>query len=157
ELQENPANLLPEAQETRDNLVRLGQTMRDTDNSESGDSAIPSAYTYFGQFVDHDITLETTSATPDELVSPDLVPLHLDDIRARIRNLRTATLELDNVYGLTAPRDGQRMQVGHVTSLQGIQKPELRPPGKDDDNDVPREDRSNDIHHDRAARIGDSR
>lgn len=30
-LQRDPANLLPESRQTRDNLVRLGQTMRDID------------------------------------------------------------------------------------------------------------------------------
>lgn len=158
ELQENPANLLPEARETRDNLVRLGQVMRDTGNGESGDSPIPAAYTYFGQFVDHDITLETTSATPDELVHPDLVPLPLDEIRTRIHNLRTATLELDSVYGFPAPRDGQKMRIGPVARLEGTQRPDLRPPGKDDGNDVPREARNDhDILHDRAALTGDFR
>ena len=44
-LQKKAANLLPESRETRDNLVRLGQTMRDTGNGDSGDSKIPAAYT----------------------------------------------------------------------------------------------------------------
>jgi hypothetical protein len=157
DLHDDPANLLPEARATRDNLVRLGRTMRDTGGADSGDSDIPAAYTYFGQFVDHDVTLETSSATATQLVDPELVPLSLDEIRERIRNLRTATLDLDSVYGLPAPRDGEKMQVGPVTSLNGTAKPELRPAGKGDDNDVPREGRSGDIEHDRAALIGDPR
>lgn len=157
-LQDDPANLLPEAPETREHLIRLGQTMRDTGGADSGDSDIPAAYTYFGQFVDHDVTLETASATADQLVAPGLVPLSLDDIRDRIRNLRTATLDLDSVYGLPAPRDGEKMQIGPVTSLNGNTKPLLRPVGKGDDNDVPREGRApGDIEHDRAALIGDPR
>src|ERR1051325_8473180 len=52
--------LLPDAPETRARLVRLGDTMMEP-RDESADSSIPSAYTYFGQFVDHDITLEAKS------------------------------------------------------------------------------------------------
>ena len=156
-LQNNAANLLPESRETRDNLVLLGRAMRDTGGADTGDSEIPAAYTYFGQFIDHDVTLETRSATADELVHPDLVPLPVDEIRSRIRNLRTATLDLDSVYGLPAPRDGAKMKLGHVTKLNGTAKPLLRPKGKDDRNDVPREGPSPDIDHDRAALIGDPR
>lgn len=157
-LQDDPAkNLLPESRETRDNLIRLGQTMRDTSPGPAGDSNVPAGYTYFGQFVDHDITLETTSATTAQLVDPNLKPLPLEEIRERIRNLRTATLDLDSVYGLPAPRDGAKLVVGPVSKLNGTAKPLLRPKGKDDLNDLPREPRSNDIEHDRAALIGDPR
>ncbi len=157
QLQNNPNNLLPEARKTRDDLIRLGTTMRETSNDASGDSRIPAAYTYFGQFVDHDVTLETTSATADQLVHPDLVPLPLDEIRTRLRNLRNATLDLDSVYGLPAPRKGARLRLGTVSKLGGTEKPLLRPKKKDDNNDVPREGRSPDIEHDRAALIGDPR
>jgi Animal haem peroxidase len=156
-LQDDPANLLPTSRATRDNLVKLGRVMRDTGGGPGADSEIPAAYTYFGQFVDHDVTLETTSATADQLVHPDLVPQSLDHIRTTIRNLRTATLDLDSVYGLPAPRNGGRMGVGRVSPLNGTTKPLLRPRGKDDRNDVPREPRNTDLTHDRAALIGDPR
>jgi hypothetical protein len=158
QLQHNPDNLLPEGRATRDNLVRLGQTMRDTNPGDpAGDSDIPAAYTYFGQFVDHDVTLEATSATPAKLVDPNLAPLALDEIQANIRNLRTATLDLDSVYGMPAPRDGQKMKIGTVTTLNRPNKPFKRPEGKDDFNDLPREGRSTDFTHDRAALTGDPR
>ena len=148
ELQGDPANLLPVARKTRNDLVKLGEAMGTV---FGGDSDIPAAYTYFGQFVDHDITLETSSAPGSQLVDPDLAPLPLDRIRQETQNLRTATLELDSVYGLPAPRDGAKMRIGKVTGVGG------RPPGKDDDNDLPREPRSVDVVHDRAALIGDPR
>ncbi|MCA1703848.1 MAG: hypothetical protein LC808_11525, partial [Actinobacteria bacterium] len=132
ELQTDPANLLPEGQATRDNLVELGRVMIDDDPASGDNADIPAAYTYFGQFVDHDITLDVVSADLPELLAPDLAPLSLEQIENDIQNARTATLELDSVYGLPAPRVGAKMQLGQVTEIGG------RPPGKDDDNDLPR-------------------
>lgn len=157
-LQHHADNLLPETQATRDALIALGRSMRDTAPGDtSGDSPIPAAYTYLGQFIDHDVTLEATSAALDQLLDPGLAPLPLKDIRKHLRNARTATLDLDSVYAVPAPRDGDRMVVGRVTPLNATAKPLLRPPGKDDFNDLPREPRSADITHDRAALTGDPR
>jgi hypothetical protein len=157
-LQQDPDNLLPVARKTRDDLVALGRTTRDAGGQAGGgNSRIPAAYTYFGQFVDHDVTLETVSASLPELLDPDLEPLRRAEIRDNIRNARTATLELDSVYGLPAPRVGARMSIGRVAELGATDKPLLRPPGKDDENDLPREPRSEDPQHDRAALIGDPR
>src|SRR5437879_5849087 len=60
ELQTEEA-LLPETPETRATLIALGMSMKEPDSNRAPDSSIPSIYTYFGQFVDHDITLETKS------------------------------------------------------------------------------------------------
>jgi Animal haem peroxidase len=158
ELQNDPTNLLPEAGETIDNLIRLGRTMRDASGgAAAGDSDIPAAYTYFGQFVDHDITLEAVSADLPNLLSPDLVPLPVEEIKDKIRNTRTGTLDLDSIYGLPAFRVAAKMEIGKVTPLNGTSKPTLRPPGKGDANDLKREPRGTDPEHDRAALIGDPR
>lgn len=60
--------------------------------SSSGDSELPAAYTFFAQFVDHDITLDTRT----QLHGPAL------DKKAvrKLPNLRSASLDLDCVYGL---------------------------------------------------------
>ena len=158
-LQSNPANLLPQEAATPARLKELGRAMVDP-GAPTGDSTVPAIYTYFGQFVDHDITLESGSFTTAQLVSSALAPLPLAKIRDDLKNLRTATLELDSLYGPPAPRafpNLNKMQIGRVTSLQGTETPSLRPPGKGDDNDLPREPRSPDFAHDRAARIGDPR
>ena len=64
------------------------------------------------------------------------------------------------MYGPPAPRDpasNSRMLIGKVTKLNGTSVPFKRPPGKGDDNDLPREKRNADPLRDRAARIGDPR
>ena len=81
-------------------------------------------------------------------------------ITSTLHNLRTATLDLDNVYSPPAPRDPgnvNRMALGVNTQLNSNDIPRVRPPGKGLDNDVPREPRSADHAHDRAALIGDPR
>jgi hypothetical protein len=163
QLQDDPDNLLPVSQATRDALVALGDAMADTggdDPAKDTNPPISAAYTYFGQFVDHDITLEASSAPGSRLTAEDLEPLPLNRIREDTLNLRTALLELDSVYGLPAERDPQdrlKLRVGEVTDLGNQPIPLSRPPGKDDENDLPREGASADVVHDRAALIGDPR
>ncbi len=167
ELQTNPDNLLPEGQETRDALIKLGQTMRDVSNGSSeGDSSIPAAYTYLGQFIDHDITVDLVSA-PElaDLLKPELTPLGADFIQDNLHNGRTPMLDLDSVYGLPAPYQNERLGTGKATRLDrsqapfsNNQAPFLRPEKKNDDNhDVPRDPRHKDPNYDRAALIGDPR
>jgi Animal haem peroxidase len=162
-LQTDDANLLPTLKQTRDDLVKLGRTMRDSGPTNSN---IPAAYTYFGQFVDHDSTLETTSSGTGQtegglagLLDPNLAPLALEAITDTLRNLRTATLDLDTVYGPPAPRDGDEMELGIVTALGNQPVPGARPERAQDDpfQDLPREPRSTVDEHDRAALIGDPR
>ena len=166
-LQGDDANFLPENADTPENLKKLGRTMEDP-NVRGEDAPIPAAYTYFGQFVDHDITLDAQpadlppsgSGTVPDLLDPGMTPLPLAEIRNALRNFRSATLDLDSLYGLPAPRDpanGAKMKIGVVAELNGTEEPLLRPPNKGDDNDVPREPRADNIEHDRAALIGDPR
>lgn len=71
-------------------LEALAAAMKDpAANPASGDNLkIPAGYTYLGQFVDHDITLDLTSLS--ERVSDPLA----------VENFRTPGLDLDSVYGL---------------------------------------------------------
>jgi Animal haem peroxidase/LysM domain len=159
ELQDDPAKLLPRSATTVKRLKELGRTMVDP-GAATGDGTVPAIYTYFGQFVDHDITFETSSFRTADLLAPGLAPLPVARIRDELKNLRTASLELDSLYGPPAPRDPanhSRLLVGKVTRLNGTQVPLKRPPGKGDDNDLPREPRNADPLFDRAARIGDPR
>ncbi len=155
-LQENPGALLPVSAQTVLHLKRLGRAMLDPTPGDSKNSNIPAAYTYLGQFIDHDITLETLSATLPQLQDPALEPMTLEKVKATLFNTRTATLDLDSVYGVPAPRNGPRMKIGTVALTNPAARIQ-RPAGKTDDNDLPREERSTDPQFDRSALIGDPR
>ena len=68
-----------------------GGVMHDFDDS-SPDGDVPAGYIFFAQFVDHDITLDTTSPLRPE------TPLTATKV-GEIGNLRSASLDLDSVYG----------------------------------------------------------
>lgn len=68
-------------------LDTLGDLMGDSGRETSPDSSIPAGFTYIGQFVDHDVTLDVSS-TLDALTDANT-----------IHNMRTPALDLDSVYG----------------------------------------------------------
>jgi len=69
-------------------LNQLGDLMGNSGRESSiGDSSIPAGYTYFGQFVDHDITFDVSSSIDKPNNAPD------------IDNMRTPQLDLDSLYG----------------------------------------------------------
>lgn len=79
---------LPYATATINNLKMLGNEMGSKPNVN--DTTIPAGYTYLGQFIDHDITLDpfsdiNTASTPKEV--------------EQLNNFRTPKLDLDSVYG----------------------------------------------------------
>ncbi len=55
--------------------------------ADAGVSSVPSGYTYFGQFVDHDVTFDISST------------LDADTDANTINNMRSPALDLDSVYG----------------------------------------------------------
>jgi hypothetical protein len=72
--------------------MALGTAMTATfdppkDGADAEESAIPALYTYFGQFVDHDITFDPMT-TLIQRSDPDA-----------LTDFRTPALDLDNVYG----------------------------------------------------------
>lgn len=78
--------------DSRDALMLLGKLMTSSfdppkDGSDAEESGIPALYTYFGQFVDHDITFDPMT-TLVKHSDPDAVT-----------DFRTPALDLDNVYG----------------------------------------------------------
>ncbi len=79
-------------EEVKRNLKKLGDAMSATfdppkDGKDEEESGIPALYTYFGQFVDHDITFDPTSSLQKQK-DPD-----------GLTDFRTPALDLDNIYG----------------------------------------------------------
>lgn len=92
-----------------------------------GDSDVPAVMTYFGQFIDHDITANTNTERPElglEIGADWIVPQDRGLVADRLRNLRRGSLRLDSLYGdgpidgpetrraMAAMRDGDLMRVG---------------------------------------------
>jgi hypothetical protein len=68
-------------------LAELGQAMKDVESTQSNVHEMPLAgYTYLGQFIDHDLTLDIT---PLEFAQPTAECIH---------NFRAQFLDLDHVY-----------------------------------------------------------
>ena len=76
-----PFNLVTQAL-----MGQLGALMADPARSNP-DSTIPAGYTYFGQFVDHDVTLDVSSS------------LDVVTDATTVNNMRTPALDLDSMYG----------------------------------------------------------
>jgi hypothetical protein len=76
--------------DVEEGLRELGQAMRDTEDAIEpvNQPDLPTAgYTYWGQFIDHDLTLDLTPL--------ERVPATIE----QIPNFRTPVLDLDNLYG----------------------------------------------------------
>ncbi|MFK7804187.1 MAG: peroxidase family protein [Anaerolineae bacterium] len=86
--------------------------LKGSDQDEKDDSNIPAGYTYFGQFVDHDITFDPISS------------LMRQNDPSGLLNHRTPRLDLDNLYGrgpgasrhLYDADDKFRFAIAHVKS-----------------------------------------
>jgi hypothetical protein len=66
----------------------------------TGNSTIPTVYTYWGQFIDHDLTANTDrDAEVSNITRPDLAPLPPGFVVENLKNLRQPTVNLDSVYG----------------------------------------------------------
>jgi len=90
------ATKLPFNATTQALLGQLGNMMGDAgrdpnpnsnDPSDAGVSSVPAGFVYFGQFVDHDITLDVSSS------------LDAADDANTINNMRSPSLDLDSLYG----------------------------------------------------------
>ena len=149
---EDEAALLTPGSETVEKLTALGIAMEDTDKEDTSNSLLPSIFTYFGQFIAHDISWE--KGTKNMLSAADIKPCEREQVEA-IEDKRTGNLDLDCVYGdatLAPPLESD----GTLT-LGLVAHSSCRPPHKDDHNDVPRKKYSSVPEEDRAALIGDPR
>jgi hypothetical protein len=83
-------------------------------DADDNPDKVPSFFTYFGQFLDHDMTLDTLPL-PSDFVDPNTIPnnrdqrLNLDSVYGLRRNLKPELYEADRkhlkVNGLDLPRN----------------------------------------------------
>ena len=127
ELKGKPARSSSDIEE---GLVRLGEAMVDKDPSVEPESQpeLPTAgYTYFGQFIDHDLTL-------------DLTPLNkATDKVEQSQNFRTAFLDLDHLYGGGPNMSPFLYQIGNHNAERFLIGKTIETPGLNaSEDDLPR-------------------
>jgi hypothetical protein len=106
-LKTKPESRLPgEPAKVTADLKALGAAMVDdappaqTDPAVEVNSAIPAVYTYWGQFIDHDLTANTDrDSTTSDITKTPLTPVDPSVVTTNLRNLRRPTFDLDSVYG----------------------------------------------------------
>ena len=118
---------------------------------QAGNSTIPPVYTYWGQFIDHDITANTDrqNSVTDLTIHP-VQPVPPEQVRQALRNLRQPALNLDSVYAdgpgmaggpATGLYDGPALRVGEVAQVNDDGSPirgDHVTPAGDERHDLPR-------------------
>lgn len=112
-------------------LMALGQAMDDTPNFKDHPT-MPAGFTYFGQFLDHDITFDLTAGLPDTALTPE-----------EIRQGRSPSLDLDSVYGRGPARETRGLYEADRLHLKvgktvGLGRPGATPESIPLPNDLPR-------------------
>jgi hypothetical protein len=106
-----PADFGKSDTETEQNLLALGKGMvaahdDPKDGPDEEESGIPSAYTYLGQFIDHDLTFDPASSLQQQ-----------DDPEGLV-DFRTPRFDLDNIYG-KGPDDAPYLYHSNNTFILG--------------------------------------
>ncbi len=147
ELQSDPKNRLPQDDTAKiiKGLNDLGIAMAFSDSPEAS-STIPPVYTYWGQFIDHDITANTNKdSLGTSITDVNFTPVSPEVVRKELRNARTPFLDLDSVYGEGPTKDpemyqdgGIKLKIGQLAPLpSGIGFVKI-PPVEDTGRDLPR-------------------
>ncbi|MGB7433498.1 MAG: peroxidase family protein [Ahrensia sp.] len=133
----------------------LGDRMVATPEMSRKDSDIPAGYTYFGQFVDHDISFDNTKKEADVPETDEIEPTRDNDLIQK----RSPSLDLDSLYGGTAARDTALFDGAHFKI--GTNSPSVQGKGAigktDMHNDLPRAIVSTPKGPKLRAQIGDER
>jgi hypothetical protein len=124
-----PENYLPEAPVTVDELDQLGDLMIDVvadDNTQEDaakDSTLPPILTYWGQFLDHELTARTDREGAITNIVNAHPPAASSDVERNFRNARSPRFDLDSVYGGSpvGPDIGPEV----VTVISGLRHPTL--------------------------------
>src|SRR6202165_4294501 len=146
-----PADFGVSDTETEKNLLALGAAMEapHEDLNETPDpeeSGIPSAYTYLGQFIDHDLTFDPASSLQQQDDPDGLV------------DFRTPRFDLDNIYG-KGPDDEPFLYHSNGQFILGrpLTGASSNPNARDLPRSQPTAGPAEDINNSRRAIIGDPR
>jgi hypothetical protein len=108
-------------------LKALGRAMIENEPPQgdelqaTGNSTIPPVYTYWGQFIDHDVTLNTDSnKSVSDITQSDLAPLTPTFVTGHLHNGRQPALNLDSLYG-----DGPTFPGGEATEAANMYTDDL--------------------------------
>ncbi|HKH28569.1 MAG TPA: heme peroxidase family protein [Sphingomicrobium sp.] len=96
-----PENYLLEAPGTVDELDKLGNLMVDAAASETSaaDSTMPPVLTYWGQFLDHELTARTDRESEITSIKNPHPPVASSTVESKLKNARSPRFDLDSVYG----------------------------------------------------------
>jgi hypothetical protein len=116
-----PEHLLSDNPKTAAALANLGATMVATSDDEMLDSSIPAAYTYFGQFVAHDISaFDLKGRLHQDKPSCDfrngVNPNNFTKLANTTVNNRGSQIQLDSIYNKAPLEDDKiHLKLGAVT------------------------------------------
>jgi hypothetical protein len=102
-------------------LKELARAMVGAADESQNNSTIPAIYTYWGQFITHELTAHTDFDAEEDfgssILRADFQPQPPTQVQQRLRNLRSPQLDLDCLYDVdeTAYKpDGVTMRLGRV-------------------------------------------
>lgn len=116
QLADDPDARLPQdaPEVVRANLEKLGELMA-VQGADKGDSTVPAGYTYWGQFIDHDITANDLSTLQGNDIMDRFDPVSPQEVINRVVNRRRPALDLDSLYG-----DGPLGEAAHFYEADGV-------------------------------------
>ncbi|NKL37009.1 heme peroxidase [Rhizobium leguminosarum bv. viciae] len=124
-----PENYLPNTAETLGELDELGDMMIDvvatpTSEDPTEDSTLPPVFTYWGQFLDHELTARTDREGAISSMVNAHPPVASSTVESQFRNARSPRFDLDSVYGGSAVGEGIDADV--VKVISGLRHPTLK-------------------------------
>jgi hypothetical protein len=148
-----PENYLPVSPATVGELDALGDRMIDAvanPEDPAPDSTLPPVFTYWGQFLDHELTARTDRESEITSVKDPHPPAVSSTVESNFRNARSPRFDLDSVYGGSPVGTG--ITTDMVTIISGLRHPTLvnkmrvgtaiepgpLPDGLDEHRDLPR-------------------
>ena len=132
-----PEHLLADHPKTAAALTDLGRTMLTTPADEMSDSNIPAAYTYFGQFVAHDISFfDVKGRNHQQHPSCDFAhgvnPKQFAKLDSTTANNRGSQIQLDSIYNNAPLEDDEvHLKLGAVTKRDSALTIEMTDPFQD--------------------------